>query len=132
MDILGPLPTTQRGNRYILVFSDYFTHWAEAYSVPNQEAATVAKVFVDQWICQFGAPNVVNSDQGRNFESSLFQEICKSLDIKKTQTTPYHPQSDGLVERLNCTILMMLSMYVQEDESTLRFPSSRNYDGILG
>ena len=75
----------QRENRHILVVSDNFTHWAKAYPVPNQEGATADKVFVDQWICQFGAPNV-HSDKGRNFESFFyFRKSAKVLKLRKPE-----------------------------------------------
>ena len=117
IDIFGPLPCSKRGNRYILVVMDYFTKWAEAYPLRNQEAETIAKVLVEQFICRFGVPLSIHTDQGTNFESRVFQSICRLLGINKTRTTPYHPQSDGLVERFNRTIQTILSMYVKEDQS---------------
>ena len=116
MDILGPLPETDRGNKYILVIGDYFTKWKEAHAMPNMEAITVARIFVNEFICRFGAPEQLHTDQGRNFESALLKEICKLLGITKTRTTPYHPQSDGMIERFNRTILNMLSTVVLDDE----------------
>lgn len=104
IDIMGPLPMSKRGNKFVLVVTDYFTKWAEAYALPNQEAVTCADVLVKEFFCRFGVPYSIHSDQGRNFESGLFQEVCKLLDINKTKTTAYHPQSDGLVERLNRTL----------------------------
>ena len=91
MDILGPLPETERGNRYILVITDYFTKWTEAFPMSNMEAHTVAKLFVYNFVCRFGAPDYLHTDEGRNFESNLFSEICKLLGVSKTRTTPYHP-----------------------------------------
>ena len=117
LDILGPLPFSEKGNRYILVLADYFTKWAEAFPLVNQEAKTVAGVFVNEFILRFGAPRTVHTDQGRNFESHLFQEICELLEMHKTRTTPYHPQSDGLVERLNKTLTTMLSNFVNANQS---------------
>ena len=116
MDILGPLPETERGNRYILVIADYCTKWTEAFPMSNMEAHTVAKLFVYNFVCRFGAPDYLHTDQGRNFESNLFSEICKLLGVSKTRTTPYHPQSDGLVERFNHTLLNMLSIAAQDQE----------------
>jgi len=101
MDILGPLSVTTRGNRYILVIADYFTKWVEAFPMPNMEATTVAQLFVSQFICRFGTLEFLHTDQGRNFESAIIKESCKLLGITKTRTSPYHPQSDGLVERFN-------------------------------
>lgn len=115
MDILGPLPLTNRGNKYVVVVADYFTKWVEAYPMPNMEAKTVAELFVSQFVCHFGVPEVLHTDQGRNFESNLLK-VCKLLGVAKTRTTPYHPQSDGLVERFNRTLLSLLSMAAAENE----------------
>ncbi len=84
--------------------------------VTNQEAQTVATNLVNEWICRFGAPDVIHTDQGRNFEAHLFSDVCKLLDVEKTRTTLYHPQSNGLVERLNRTLLAMLSIKAQKDQ----------------
>lgn len=104
VDVYGPLPPSSSGNRYIVVAMDYFTKWPEAYAVPNQEATTVARVLVDEFFCRFGVPYELHSDQGRNFESKVFQECCSLLGIRKTRTTPLHPESDGMVERFNRTM----------------------------
>ena len=116
LDILGPLPATYKGNRYILVVIDYFTKWAEAYPMRNQEAHTVADKLVYGLIARFGVPLQLHTDQGRQFESNLFQELCNLLGIAKTRTTSYHPQSDGLVERYNRTLQGMLSLFVEENQ----------------
>ena len=99
MDILGPLPPTRQGNRYILVIMDYFTKWPEAFALPNQEAEVVARAFVEGFACRYGIPQELHTDQGRNFESRLLKEVCRLLEIRKTRTTPLRPQSDGMVER---------------------------------
>ena len=118
MDILGPLPETRIGNRYILVIGEYFIKWKEEFAMKDNimEAATIARLLVNGVICRFGVPDSVHMDQGRNFESTLIQEICQLLGIKKTHTTLYHPQSDGLIERFNRTLLDMLSTAVVDDE----------------
>jgi len=115
MDIMGPLPETPRGNRYIIVIGDYFTKWKEAYPLPNMEALSIAKVLVSEFICRFGVPDSIHTDQGKNFEAKVIQEICHLLGVTKTRTTPYHPQSDGLVERFNRTLLDMLSITVADE-----------------
>ena len=114
--VLGPLPVSESGNRYILIAMDYFTKWPEAYALPNQEAETVAKVLVDQFVSRFGTPAQLHSDQGRNFESQVFTEMCKLLGIEKTRTTPLHPQSDGMVERYNRTLEHQIAMFVNENQ----------------
>ena len=72
LDIMGPLPESQQGNRYILVISDYFTRWVEAFAMADQEACTVADVLVKGFILRFGVPRQLHSDQGVQFESKLF------------------------------------------------------------
>ncbi|MES9880251.1 MAG: RNase H-like domain-containing protein [Sedimenticola sp.] len=116
MDILGPLPESHLGNKYILVISDLFTKWTEAYPLRNHRARTVAEVVVNEFICRFGAPVNILTDQGRDFESKLFKEMCDILGVEKIRTTPYHPQCDGQVERFNRTLLQMLSKYVNESQ----------------
>ena len=117
-DIIGPFPTSAEGNKYILVASDYFTRWVEAYAIPNLEATTVAQKLTKEFFLRFGPPEQLHADQGRNFESSVIAEICNTLGIVKTRTTPYHPQSDGLVERLNRTIINMLALATEDQPYT--------------
>ena len=105
VDLVGPLPESDKGNCYIMVVGDYFSRWMEAIPIPNQEASTVVERLVDEVFMRFSAPEQLHSDQGRQFESQLLSEVCKLLHIHKTRTTPYHPQSDGLVERFNRTML---------------------------
>lgn len=116
VDILGPLPETLRKSKYILVVGDYFSKWTEAYALPNQEAESLAKVLVEQWVCRFGAPRSIHSDQGRNFESTLFKEMCQLLSINKTRRSPNHPESNGMVERFNRTLLSMLALFVDDNQ----------------
>ena len=88
LDVVGPLPVTDRGNKYILVVGDYLSKWTEAYPIPDQTATTVADKFVKEFVSRYGVPEVLHSDQGRNFESQVFQEMCRLLGIEKTRTTP--------------------------------------------
>ena len=116
IDFLGPLPTTEQGNKYILVVADYFTKWTEAFPLQDQTAKTTAETLVNEVIMRFGMPIVFHSDQGRNFESALVREVCKLLGIRKSRTTAYHPQGDGLVERMNRTLVESLSKYVDTNQ----------------
>ena len=90
-DILGELPETENGNKYILIVSDYFTKWTEAFPMRNMEAETVANIIVEEIIARFGVPQYIHSDQGKQYESRLFNEMCKVSNITKTRTTAYHP-----------------------------------------
>ncbi|XP_045165454.2 uncharacterized protein LOC123529264 [Mercenaria mercenaria] len=123
IDILGELPKTEQGIKYILVIGDYFTKWTECHAMPNMEAKTIAQILIGEVIARFGIPNYIHSDQGRQFESQLFSEMCQLLQINKTRTTPYHPQSDGMVERFNRTLVTMLSAYVNDHHT--------NWDELL-
>ena len=108
MDCFGPLAQTNRGNKHLLVVTDYYTKWVEGYALLDQKATTVAQVLVDEVFKRFEIPAILHSDQWRNFESKIIQEVCKLPEIKRVRATPYHPQCDGLVERLNRTILDLL------------------------
>jgi len=87
-----------------------------SYPIANQEAQTIADVLTKEFICRFGVPLLIHTDQGRNFESKLMAEVCELLDIKKTRTTAYHPQSDGMVERFNQTLEAQLSKFADHNQ----------------
>ena len=99
MDLVDMSVTTPKGNRYVLVMVDCFSRWTEACPLPSKMA--VADAYFQQIVCWFGMPSVIHSDQGREFENNLMQELCLLCEAHKTRTTPYHPASDGLVERFN-------------------------------
>ena len=104
VDLVGPMPKTPRGNHQILVVSDHFTRWAHAVAIPDGTAATVARALVEHVFCPWGLPEVLHSDQGAQFESTLMAEVCFLLGIDRSHTTPYHPQGNGVVERNNRTL----------------------------
>ena len=115
IDILGPLVETYKSNKYLIVLTDCFTKWASAYAVPRATATEVAGAILD-WISQHGVMKILHSDQGRVFESELVREVCEKFGIHKTRTTSYHPASDGQVERMNRTLIDMLSKYVGQNQ----------------
>ena len=123
MDVMGPLPRTRRGNKFILVVMDYCTRWAEAFPLPTQEAEKVADAFVEGFVCRFGTPRVVHTDKGTNFTAEVTAAVMRLLQTQRTHTCAFRPQSDGLVERLNRTIEAMLTMVVGADQ--------RNWDEKL-
>lgn len=108
VDVLQ-LPLTVRGNKYVVVFIDYFTKWPEAFAVPDQKMETIAKLFVEQIVCRHGIPEELLSDRGANFLSALVEDICKLLGVRKINTSGYHPQTDGLVEKFNSTLVNMIA-----------------------
>lgn len=123
IDVTGPLPRSNKGNKYIVVISDYFTKWTQAFAIKDQEASTIAKILVENVISLFGVPRQLHSDKGSNFESKLFTEVCKLLGIDKTRTTTNRPQSDGMVERMMKTIKEMLKSFIDKNH--------KNWDELL-
>jgi transposase InsO family protein len=115
LDILGPFTPSDNGNVYILSMIDQFSKWIEFAAIPEQTALIIAKEFVERFITTFGCPLSVHTDQGRQFESDLFQELCRMLEIAKTRTTPYHPASNGQVERYNRVLLQMIRCFVEDN-----------------
>ena len=113
VDILE-MPRTLRGHRYVVVFVEYLTKWVEAYAVEDQTSETLARLLVDRVVCRHGVPAELLSDRGSNLLSNLILEVCELLGMKKVNTTSYHPQTDGLVERMNKTLRSMLAKHAHK------------------
>ncbi|KAL6478149.1 hypothetical protein MHYP_G00139840 [Metynnis hypsauchen] len=107
IDFLSLEPDTQ-GFTSILVITDHFTRYAQAFATRDQKASTVAKVLVEKYFVHYGLPARIHSDQGRDFESKLIRDLLRMLGVRKSRTTPYHPQGDPQPERFNRTLLSML------------------------
>lgn len=105
---MGPLPTTSDGYRYLLTVVDRCTHWPEAFPLRDITAENVAKALYDGWFTRFGVCQYLTSDQGRQFESNLFSELMKCMGIHRIRSTPYHPQSNGAVERFHRSLKVAL------------------------
>ena len=116
IDIMGPLPLSNKGNKYIKVITDAFTKWVEIRAVPDQTAVTWAEHLVDSMICRFGCPLVLHSDQGRNYDGRLIKELCRLLEIRKSRTTPRHPQSNGQTERFNRIMVQMIKAFLKGEQ----------------
>ena len=113
LDILGPFTPSESGNSYVLVMIDQFSKWIECVALPNQSADLVAREFFNHFVVTFGCPLTIHTDQGKNFDGNLFKELCEILQITKTRTTPYHPSSNGQVERYNRVIAQILRCYIE-------------------
>lgn len=113
-DILGPLKETPRNNKYVLSIIDHFTKFIQLFPLANIDAKTVAQQFV-KFISNVGMPENILTDQGTQYESQLFEELCAILDINRLHTTAYHKECGGLSERLNRTIEKMLKCLVNHN-----------------
>ena len=100
IDLVGPLPPSN-GNTYLLTCIDRYTRWPEAIPLTDMSAETVAKAFIERWIAVFGAPDIITTDRGRQFESQLFRELMKLLGTTRIRTTSYHPSANGMIERFH-------------------------------
>jgi len=117
VDMLGPFPISKKGNKYVLMVIDQFTKWVEAFALPDQTTETIARALVNEVFARFGSPRELHSDQGRNFQSDLFNSICELFQVTKTRTTPYRPCSNGQVERMNRTLLQMIRCFLKDDQT---------------
>ena len=115
LDIMGPLPSSNNA-RYLLLVSCYFTKWLMVIPLETIDAKTVATKLIERFVSVSGVPVTLHSDQGSNFQSNVFQEVCSILGIEKTRTTPGRPQSDGMIERACRSVQSMLAAYVSQNQ----------------
>uniref|UniRef100_A0A8C5GW46 Integrase catalytic domain-containing protein n=1 Tax=Gouania willdenowi TaxID=441366 RepID=A0A8C5GW46_GOUWI len=113
MDFIGPLPTTEKCHRYVLTFTDYYTMFVDLYPLKDKTAAGVANC-IRTFVCRWGAPRRLLSDQGPEFVAEITTEACRSFNITTPVTRASHPQTNGLDERTNQTLKMRLSKLVNE------------------
>ena len=113
VDVLE-LPKTESGNKFAIVFQDFLTKWPMVYPAPNQKAIRIAHLLADEIVPLFGVPEALLSDHGTNLLSYLMKDVCSFLGIKKLNTTTYHPQCDGMVERFNHTLIAILKKHVEK------------------
>ena len=102
------LPQTAKGNRYVVVFQDFFTKWMFLFPTPDQKAVRIAHLLIKEVVPLFGVPDALLSDHGANLLSHIMRDVCQLLGITKLNTTAYHLQCDGMVERMNRTLKAML------------------------
>ena len=114
MDLVGPLPRSRSGNKYILVICDYATRYPEAIPLRSIDAGHIAEELIKVF-ARVGVPKEILTDQGSNFTSQLLAEVYRLLRIQPIKTSPYHPQTDGLVERFNQTLKAMLRKTVWKE-----------------
>ena len=100
----------------MLVVTDVFSKWVEAFAIPSTGAEVITNKLVKEVICRYGVPEGLHSDQGANLRGEVVQKICDKLGIHRTQTSAYHPQGNGHVERFNRTIAAMLAKHVNKNQ----------------
>ncbi|MCO5557327.1 hypothetical protein L7F22_010888 [Adiantum nelumboides] len=113
IDAMGPLPRTKNGKLYILVAIDYMTRWVEAQSVTRVNEKTVSRFVYTHICCRFGTPLEIVSNNGPGFRKGLLTEVCEELHILHRHSTPYYPQSNGLVEKANGIIAGIIRKMVK-------------------
>ena len=116
VDITGPHPRSSRSNQYILTLVDHFSKWAEAVPLRNHTAPTVARALMVHVFSRFGAPRQLLTDQGSEFQSELFLNLMKWMEIDKLRTTAFHPACNGVVERFHRTLNSMLGKAVSDSQ----------------
>ena len=120
---MDPFPTSINGNKYILVITEYLTRWCEAIALSDATANSVAQALLQRVIFPHGCPHQLLSDQGSQFRSEVIRVLSQCLGITQVFTSLYHPQSNGLTERLNRTIKQVISAYVD--------PLYQSWDQVL-
>ena len=95
LDLLGPLPETAMGNRYLLFMVDRFSKLTRVVAIPREDAETVASTFCDTWVASYCPPDTLLTDNGPQLTSTLFQGVCRLMGITNLYSTTYHPQTQG-------------------------------------
>ena len=100
LDFVGPLPNSQRFTD-VLTMIDRTSRWPEVFPLSSITAVVCAQALLSSWISRFGVPSVISTDRGAQFPSLVWSKVCSILGIRRSQTTSYHPQSNGLIERFH-------------------------------
>ena len=104
LDFVGPFKPSSKGNNYLFTMMDRYSRWIEAIPMRDPTALTCAQVFVSSWVCRYGIPEAIITDQGGQFESQLFNEVLCKFGISRHRTTAYHPETNGILERAHGTL----------------------------
>jgi hypothetical protein len=125
IDVIGPLPRTEEGNKYIVVAIDFFTKWPEAKAIKEANAKEISKFIYEEIICRHGCPKKILTDNGSEFNNQLTKNLTEKFNVQHKFSTPYHPKTNGLVERFNKTLIESLAKLVKEKLTIYR---NREYE----
>src|SRR6185436_15914371 len=112
------IPLITKDNQQVIVATDYLTKWVETRALPDKSAASVAGFLYEDIICRHGAPTELLSDQGTEFLNNLVDEICHLFEVSHRVSIPYHPQTNGLTERFNQTLVNLLGKLTNQHQDT--------------
>ncbi len=107
------------GRENLLVVTDVFSKFAQAYPTSDQRAGTVVRILTERWFYIYGVPKRIHSDQGRNFEGELLKRLCQLYGIEKSRTSPYHPEGNGQCERFNRTLQRFVAHFTPRTEKEM-------------
>lgn len=102
------LPLTKHGNQYVIVLQDFLMKWPLVFPAPDQKAIRIARLLTEEVLPLFGVPDSLLSNRRINLLAYVVQDVCQLLGTDKLNTTAYHPQCDGMVERMNQMLKVML------------------------
>lgn len=109
LDLVGPYPESVNGNKYALTAVDHYSSWAECWPIPNKRTENVVRIVIDELIPRFSVPEMILTDNGTEFTSHVFNDLCHELNITHVTTSPYHPRANSKVERFHRVLHDMLS-----------------------
>ena len=116
VDLVGPLPVSQDQHKYILTIEDAYSRHVVAVPIPNKESATVTKHLMDRYVAIFGTPTAIHSDQGKEFTAGIFKDLMDKLQVKRTTTPTYNPQSNGNLERFHRTLNTLIRVFCDRED----------------
>ncbi|VDI77535.1 Hypothetical predicted protein [Mytilus galloprovincialis] len=118
MDVLGGLPTSKDKYKYILLVTDSFSHWCEAFPMKSQEAEEIANILYSEIFTRYGACRYLVSDRHASNLSKLVNILCKMFNVTQHFTSSYHRESNVACERTNSTLAQSLRAYCSEQQTT--------------
>ena len=121
IDIVGPLPSSQ-GYSYLLTMIDRTTRWPEAVPLSSISTESCVRAFISTWVSRFGVPSTLTSDRGAQFTSSVWAGVCRILGISTSQTTSFHPQSNGMIERFHRSLKSALRARSSDSDWVFHLP----------